>query len=288
MISFSDILENGVFMTFWNIYIILVAHLHYLVYKYYYFDNILFHIANTTLNQGTATAILILARLYIFELWYHKTEYISDRPVEELYFKQNILKHTYTVLKNSIFIIPTYIFFIKELTLDDWNYFSFITPIEWLKLLVIWILSDGCYYIMHILMHTRYLYKKFHKLHHTLIKPTSFSDGEIYTIVDSTTTFCMVLFVLYTTQNIIQLSPIMKILATNQWLIVGQFQHGGKDIPINQIPGLEMVKKLFGLQNSICLQHDKHHTINNCNYSLTGIYDYLFNTLNEKKQYCNN
>ena len=62
--------------------------------------------------------------------------------------------------------------------------------------------------------------------------------------------------------------------------IVGQIQHGGKDIPQNQIPMLKQ-RWCFGLQNSLSLQHDKHHTLNNCNFSMTDLFDLACGTSND-------
>ena len=55
-------------------------------------------------------------------------------------------------------------------------------------------------------------------------------------------------------------------------------QHGGKDIPQCQIPGLKLIMNLCGIENSFCMQHDLHHTRQKCNFSLTGIYDKIFGT----------
>ena len=68
------------------------------------------------------------------------------------------------------------------------------------------------------------------------------------------------------------------LLGMCQWYIIGQFQHGGKDIPQNQLPLLKIFMKLCGIHHSFCKQHDIHHTTFKYNFCMTGIYDKIFNT----------
>ena len=68
------------------------------------------------------------------------------------------------------------------------------------------------------------------------------------------------------------IDPYLYILIFFQWVLVGEMQHGGKDIEIDSIPFLEYIRKIF-ISENMSLLHDNHHSKFNINFSLTGFPD---------------
>jgi sterol desaturase/sphingolipid hydroxylase (fatty acid hydroxylase superfamily) len=129
-------------------------------------------------------------------------------------------------------------------------------------------------------MHIRFIYSQCfgHKVHHQLVKPTSHESGENFTFVDGSTHIIVYFLNYLILKRIMFFDDFLFVLTYSQWVIVGQLQHGGKDVvELDSIPFLEYTRRRF-VKESLCVLHDRHHTLFNKNYSMTGIPDRIFGT----------
>jgi sterol desaturase/sphingolipid hydroxylase (fatty acid hydroxylase superfamily) len=154
---------------------------------------------------------------------------------------------------------------------------------------LVFVVVDCWFWVTHRLMHTRILYERLgHKRHHTLHAPTAFDAVENFTVADGLTHYLAFhmgfeTVRLFTRLFGITLSQQLWALSLSQWVIVGQLQHGGKNIWIDSIPGVEWLRILTGFGQSLCNVHDLHHGLVSYNYSLTGFADVVAGTYVERR-----
>jgi sterol desaturase/sphingolipid hydroxylase (fatty acid hydroxylase superfamily) len=157
-----------------------------------------------------------------------------------------------------------------------------------LDLLGIFVISDFCFYTFHRSFHYPLIYKHVHALHHRVQKPTSYSNCELFTLLDGlghVLVYHIGLSLYYTyvahPPGCDDIYNTVWIIGGLQWFIFGQCEHGGKNIPIRLIPGLTILRHIFGIDACSPKLHDIHHSKLTVNFSLTGIFDRFFGTLLE-------
>lgn len=223
---------------------------------------------------------LLLMRFFVFGYFYSERSYVTRRETGKLVLFDDTIIYIYDKTKHLLFWSFLYMFYLSTYTLEDWKYQGY-NYLDTLLLMICWVCSDAFFFVIHSAMHTRLMYRWFHKLHHRISKPTENTDNETFTLIDGVMHMLESFSALFLIGRFVEINPTIHNLALSQWFIVGQIQHGGKDIPQNQIPMLKQLRWCFGLRNSLALQHDKHHTLNNCNFSMTGLFDLAFGTLND-------
>ena len=214
-----------------------------------------------------------LYRFTVFEVIYKSIPYISVRPSEKPCEWYNIYKlirlgNVISLGLVSYVIVP----------MDD-IVFRYISISDVYKCILSFFVTDILFYCSHRTMHNRFVYNTLgHQEHHKLHKPTSHMIIENFTLTDGMS-HVVVFYVNYMLmRQIFHIDAFLVSLMYSQWVIIGQLQHGGKDIQLDSIPFLEYIRSLF-VKDTMCLLHDKHHSLYNKNYSMTGIPDKVFGTI---------
>lgn len=263
--------EETLFIVSWNLYS--------------YISTILFQTINSYVPDCcvygfiTAFTALILnnytlqySRYFIFEVLYSSVPYIDKRKIKENLPSIGI--RTWIIFL-VLLVTGTQVFKDKKFE------YRILTVEDLMMCLLIFITTDGVFYISHSIMHVKPFYTIFHKLHHSIHKPTVWEQLEYFSVIDGLSHIAVYAIAYTTLSNYIHINNQIFFLSLSQWYIIGQMQHGGKAIEQNQLPGLRYIMKLFGIK-SMCLQHDLHHTKFSYNFCMTGIYDRLFGTYYDK------
>ena len=225
---------------------------------------------------GISTGILIglitpFYRLIIFEYIYNKQNYISKRQMKVVNF-YDLPKELCSFTNILTYSVVGYFLLSKPYD------YRIITVFDVCLCVTCFFITDIFFYCTHRLNHLPIFYSSLgHKEHHKLVKPTSYELIENFTLADGLShilAFCLSIIVL---SQFTSIDNYQYILMFSQWVLVGELQHGGKDIEIDSIPFVEHIRKLFINQN-MCLIHDTHHSIYNKQYSLTGIPDKVLGT----------
>ena len=213
-------------------------------------------------------------RYIVFEVIYKSMPYISDRHHEATLGWYNLyrlirLGNCIVLGVVSHLIVPT----------DGIIIFRYISPSDLCKCMLSFFVTDVLFYFSHRAMHNRLVYSLLgHQEHHKLHKPTSHMVIENFTIADGLS-HIMVFYVSYVLMlQSLHIDTFLFCLLYSQWIIIGQLQHGGKDIQLDSIPGFEFIRRGI-VKETMCFLHDKHHSLYNRNYSMTGIPDKLFGTI---------
>jgi sterol desaturase/sphingolipid hydroxylase (fatty acid hydroxylase superfamily) len=225
---------------------------------------------------------LVYTRLVLFEKIFASTPYITERP------KGTRISSEYPAWDHAAFWVTVGHTMIYNLRSLD---YEFLSMSDFYQAVVLYIATDLCFWVSHGIMHTKsFFYPSFHKMHHSVHKPTSYEHCEKFTYIDGIShmvcfwtayriLFCMAPYnPIFLANGTGLISNRLWLLACVQWYQVGQWQHGGKNIPSNQVPGLQIVMNMCGVKHRMCLLHDLHHTKFNYNFGMTGIWDKLFGT----------
>jgi sterol desaturase/sphingolipid hydroxylase (fatty acid hydroxylase superfamily) len=241
-----------------------------------------------------AFTALMVTRLFLFEYLYYDTPYMTTRNTlskHTIYDRFCLLSSHVT--KNEKHCLCWSLIACMFVHFPEGPLIIFLSLKDTYTILCdtlcIFIVSDFCFYIFHRLSHVPLVYKYVHFLHHKLGRPTSYSNCETFTLVDGIghvfvyhagfTIFYSFLRTVHPENTVLYTT--IWIIAGLQWFIFGQCEHGGKDIPIRLIPGLNSVRFVFRICSNTPKLHDIHHTLLNVNFSLTGIFDRCFGTLKE-------
>ncbi|MEQ1507620.1 MAG: sterol desaturase family protein [Myxococcota bacterium] len=210
--------------------------------------------------------VLVYARYALFEVLFRSTPYITPRPVPnriDLFTWDRVTVSLGIITAGAALLVNREIVPVRWLTVGDH-----------LQLLALWLATDLVYFLAHLAMHGRRLYGPIHAHHHRAVRrPNALADPDRFSPIEGLWNFAVSVLVFELARQAVPLSPDLLILAAIQWWMVGQFQHGGKDIPVNQVPGLEIARRLAGVRHSMCLQHDAHHIRMSRHFSMTGIFD---------------
>lgn len=226
------------------------------------------------------TLFLMHGRWYIFEVYYKAFPYVTERPeAEGLHPDYPAFSHATFWASAGAPMLFTVRYMEQPLIL---------TLSEHCMCCVLWVWTDFCFHWSHKVMHTQPFYRWFHKEHHSVHKPSAGEACEKFTYIDGISH--MVCYETAYNWAVLmgKFSP-MILFAENgeipshiwmcamvQWYCVGQWQHGGKAVPMNQIPGLKLVMRACGVKRNLCHLHDLHHTKFNYNFAMSGIWDRVF------------
>ena len=252
------IINTCVNYVFWNIYMFMID-------KYI--------IPHGGAILGITVGIVVpVYRFIVFEIIYGRREYISEREVKQRVSWSNM----YLIIRiQTVVSLAIMSYFIAPTSMD----YRFIHVRDIIKSVISFYTTDAFFYISHRSMHNRLVYTFLgHKEHHKLIKPTSHVSSETFTFSDGSTHLIVFWLSYSLLKHCFDFDNFLFILTFSQWVIVGQMQHGGKDIiDLDSIPFLEYSRQIF-VKESMCMLHDRHHSLFNKNYSMTGIPDKLLNT----------
>ena len=202
-------------------------------------------------------------RVAIYEGWYAASPYATPRtvPPKTGFFREQ-LPHALLWVSLGTLVAPS------SLSIGVWS------AGDQAVLLAAWLLTDVFFYIGHRTAHHKLLYKSHHKIHHTLHAPTAWHNCERFTLPDGVSHIMYAVL----TSRLLGLGGMQMVAHLSQWFVIGQWQHAGKDVDLNPMPGLAFVRRLAGVPYSLCKQHDLHHATTHFNYSMTGIPDKVFGT----------
>jgi sterol desaturase/sphingolipid hydroxylase (fatty acid hydroxylase superfamily) len=212
-------------------------------------------------------------RYIVFEVIYKSTSYISNRPYDKSFDLYNLYKlirfgNVVSLGLVSYMIVPTYDIEFRYISIND-VYICILS----------FFVTDILFYFSHRTMHNRLVYNMLgHQEHHKLHKPTSYMIIENFTLTDGLSHIIVFYANYMLMRQIFHIDAFLFSLMYSQWVIIGQLQHGGKNIKLDSIPLLEYIRGFF-VKDTMCLLHDKHHSLYNKNYSMTGIPDKVFGTI---------
>lgn len=224
---------------------------------------------------GLFIAILTpIYRYIVFEVIYNTYPYITDgrndKPIEWYNLYRLIrIGNVVSLSLVSYMVVPI-----------DAIIFRYISINDICKCIMSFFVTDMLFYFSHKTMHNKLLYNTLgHQEHHTLHKPTSHMIIENFTLADGMSHIVVYYLNYIILRQIFQFDTFLFCLSYSQWIIIGQLQHGGKNIEIDSIPFLNYIRNFF-IKETMCFLHDRHHSLYNKNYSMTGIPDRLFGTIN--------
>lgn len=186
-------------------------------------------------------------------------------------FKREIL---YSLQTNVVFLGTSLLILISPLKAYTQIYHNINDFPLWympLSLILALIIHDTYFYWMHRTLHSNWLYKKFHKVHHLSINPSpwaafAFHFGEA--ILES----AIILIVVF----VIPIHPLMIVAFTLSSLVINVYGHLGYEIA----PKWYRKSFLFEILNS-SVHHNMHHQYFKGNYGLYfRIWDRLMGTEN--------
>jgi len=211
----------------------------------------------------------IYARYALFELWWGSTPYITPRE-------------TGTDLHNTSadgyyhwawIIMGTFMFSYLKMDLET---FYILKPIDYLKLLALFISTDNMFFLYHRFGHSKF-YFMYHRIHHKCTAPTACVNVDLFHTLDATGHIICYLIGAQIIYQFVDISDEVWMAGLLQWFVVGQLQHGGKSIlGAAGVGGVEPLRQMFGFTTPMPVLHDIHHTSNKfCNFGLIGHCDYL-------------
>lgn len=236
-----------------------------------FFPPVLEAFVRTSASLTFAAAILVWSRVFVFEVLHRKTPYITQRHAAKrarFFSRDRVMVTAFLAVCGTPLFYYRPVFDLYLLSLSDHA-----------LLLALWLLTDLFFFLLHGAMHFRWLFRTFHYAHHQGVpRPNAYIDCDRFTYIDALTHFVEYIIAYNLLSLVVPLSNELWLVGIYQWLIIGQLQHGGKAIRQNQLPGLEIVRRLAGVGHSFCFQHDMHHLKVSANFSMTGIYDKWFGT----------
>ena len=214
-----------------------------------------------------------LYRFFVFEVIYKSTSYISNRSYEKSFSLCNLYK---LIRLGNVVSLGFASYMIVPMDGIDFRYIS-ISDVY--ICILSFFVTDILFYFSHKTMHIRFVYNILgHQEHHKLHKPTSYMIIENFTLTDGLSHIIVFYANYMLMRKIFHIDVFLFSLMYSQWVIIGQLQHGGKNIHLDSIPFLEYIRRVF-VKDTMCLLHDKHHSLYNKNYSMTGIPDKVFGTI---------
>ena len=264
-------------------YIFVNSQLALITYAMTYYSNI--YINNLAVNSINMLMIFTLRNVLITNIIDNSIknkEYISndsDRNNEISYSMIKYLIQT-SFLEAFNYILCTYLFditfFTNNFIILFVNFICFI-PISF----IFEIIFDLLHYSVHYIFHKTKLYK-YHKEHHKITHPTSLSSFYQHPI-DYTLSNSLPLIILVYIFNyckLLNMYIFMLILTYKVHIEIAG--HCGKLTRTSSFPQCIWLPKLFNIE-LYTMDHDNHHTKNNCNYSKRfTLWDKFFGTYQKK------
>ncbi|TGM10814.1 sterol desaturase family protein [Leptospira selangorensis] len=208
----------------------------------------------------------------VFYIWKHPFQYrkIQEKNAKPSQFRKEFL---YSVSSVIVYTSVTLIVFLFR----KYGYFKFYERIEdygWgyliLSTVLILGIQDFYFYWTHRLMHTRFFYKRVHKLHHDSTTPspwTAYSFSPWEALIHS--------LIMPIVALLFPVHPLALMIFMTFQIIRNVLGHSGYEI----FPSWMGTNKILKLLNSNT-NHDMHHQSFRYNYGLyTTIWDYLFGTV---------
>lgn len=167
---------------------------------------------------------------------------------------------------------------LKEWTEFYWSLSDASFGYSALTLLLLFLFQDAYFYFTHRLLHTPYLYKKIHLVHHRSTQPTvmtSFSMHPLEKLIELLFYPLVIAF--------LPLHPALLLVYVTLSTLINFIGHSG--IELKWLPSLSKAPLLY---NATTVFHDMHHRYPRCNYSLYFTYlDEIFHTQHQcyKKQF---
>ena len=153
------------------------------------------------------------------------------------------------------------------------------------------IIFDFFHYVSHLAFHKiKFLYVNFHKLHHTYGNPTSILTFYQHPFDYICTNMIPLLLTYLIVSVFVDISNFQLLLILTYKTHIEIGGHCGKINKTVSFPQCIVLPKLFNI-GLYTLDHNNHHSINNCNYSKRFIlWDKVFNTYvpqkNRYSKYC--
>lgn len=223
----------------------------------------------------------VLLKNYIFIEFIDKRlkniEYITPEervvPSEKFYKEFDLY-----VITTSIVEVVTSLFIKKYMVREGQNIiYDLITFIPYSFCFEI--IFDFFHYFGHRLSHSKYLYRYFHKLHHTHTYPTliiSFYQHPIDLFLLVTIPTWLTFYILNGVVDKPTLYMYKLIMTYKSFIEISG--HSGKNPNGSSFIQFFWLPKLFGIELHT-KDHDLHHTLNNCNYSKRfALWDKIFGT----------
>jgi Delta7-sterol 5-desaturase len=210
---------------------------------------------------------------YIFWVLKPKWTVASKIQIVERAKPQAQLELKYSVITLAI----QSIFFFAIYKLNQINVFSIVSEQsvgkDLLALAIYIAIYDPFFYFLHKLMHTRWLYRNVHVIHHRSLNPTPFATYSFHPIEASANLIYFIPFLLLTPVSFPMFVGIL--LFTDIFNLAGHLGH-------EVIP--ESVQNSFwGKWITTPTHHNVHHQVSNSNFGLYfNGWDVLFKTLNAK------
>jgi len=151
------------------------------------------------------------------------------------------------------------------------------------------VIFDLFHYMTHRLLHTKYLYKYSHKLHHTFKSPTaiiSFYQDSLDLIITNSIPTILTLQIMQTVKHVSYMQ--FHLLITYKMFIEISGHIGKKIYPTSCFTQCIWLPKLLNIElYTEC--HDLHHSLTTCNYSKRfSLWDKMFGTYKSPYYYDKN
>ncbi|GBF37150.1 sterol desaturase family protein [Leptospira johnsonii] len=208
----------------------------------------------------------------VFYIWKHPFQYrkIQEKNAKPSQFKKEFL---YSVSSVVVYTSVT----LTVLLFRKYGYFKFYERIEdhgWgyliLSTVLILVIQDFYFYWTHRLMHTRWFYKRVHKVHHDSVTPspwTAYSFHPWEAFIHS--------LIMPIVASLFPVHPLALMIFMTFQIIRNVLGHSGYEI-FPYWMGTNTILKLVNSNTN----HDMHHQSFRYNYGLyTTAWDYLFGTV---------
>lgn len=246
--------------------------------NFYYFHIIILWILSLVIfmtNQSSIMGILFELKtfyyIHVITYWFFSLiAYIADRKLDPMTYKIQVgtsdknrhYLNKYTsnviinVLVNHLFVLPPLIimsgYFLRRKFSDPLNDFNTCL----FQLIINYILHEFQFYFYHRLLHTDFLFKNVHKIHHEFVVPIGIAGQYVHPIE-----FIILFIQIMSSSLILNMHPILLIM----WIIF-----------VNLINVASHSGFIFSFYASH--YHDIHHQLFKYNYGASQWIDDLFGT----------